>query len=120
MNIVLGVDVVEHVPCAENSGCGATELEYITDGTFVPEHQLWDNGSLWWHRTEDETNAVFVIELGKLFSITSFQAQLDCNDDYYFSYRCVSQELIGMCTRVTVCVGCFKRCTFRLDTLEID
>ena len=63
-------------------------LSTITDGLFLAEGHVWQDGTVWW----DEANAgslnnIIEIDLGGHFSITQFTLQADNNDSYEISYR---------------------------------
>ncbi len=61
----------------------------VADGLFLPECQLWTDGTVWWEQTApDATSKAWIeIDLGGSFAIDSAVVQADANEDYLLSYR---------------------------------
>jgi hypothetical protein len=61
----------------------------IVDGLFLPECQLWTDGTVWWEETTSDPSARAWIEidLGSTYAIDSAVIQADVNDEYLLSYR---------------------------------
>lgn len=58
----------------------------IVDGLFLPRHNQWDQGPVWWDEYNGRPHAYIEINLGQLYLITGFIVQADDNDAYRLSY----------------------------------
>jgi hypothetical protein len=61
----------------------------VADGLFLPECQLWTDGTVWWEGTTSDpsSRAWIEIDLGGTFALDAAVVQADVNDDYRLSYR---------------------------------
>lgn len=61
----------------------------VADGLFLPECQLWTEGTVWWEgTTSDPSSRAWVeIGLGGAFVLDAAVVQADVNDEYRLSYR---------------------------------
>jgi hypothetical protein len=61
----------------------------VADGLFVPDCQLWTDGTVWWEQPASDatSNAWIEIDLGGSFAIDSAVVQADANETYLLSYR---------------------------------
>ena len=59
------------------------------DGLFLPECQLWTEGTVWWEETTTSrsSRAWIEIDLGGTFVLDAAVVQADVNDEYRLSYR---------------------------------
>ncbi len=61
----------------------------VADGLFLPECQLWTEGTVWWEETtgDPSSRAWIEIDLGGTFVLDAAVVQADVNDEYRLSYR---------------------------------
>ena len=61
----------------------------VADGLFLPECQLWTEGTVWWEETTSDpsSRAWIEIDLGGTFVLDAAVVQADVNDEYRLSYR---------------------------------
>jgi hypothetical protein len=61
----------------------------VVDGLFLPECQLWTEGTVWWEgATSDPSSRAWIeIDLGGTFVLDAAVVQADVNDGYRLSYR---------------------------------
>ncbi len=61
----------------------------VVDGLFLPECQLWTDGTVWWEETtrDPSARAWIEIDLGGTFVLDAAVVQADVNDEYRLSYR---------------------------------
>ena len=61
----------------------------VVDGLFLPECQLWTDGTVWWEETTSDplTRGWIEIDLGATFVLDAAVVQADVNDEYRLSYR---------------------------------
>jgi len=61
----------------------------VADGLFLPECQLWTDGTVWWEETtaDPASRAWVEIDLGGPFALDAAVVQADVNDEYRLSYR---------------------------------
>jgi hypothetical protein len=61
----------------------------VADGLFLPECQLWTDGTVWWEETttDPSSRAWIEIDLGGTFVLDAAVVQADANDEYRLSYR---------------------------------
>jgi len=61
----------------------------VADGLFLPECQLWTEGTVWWEETTSDPSSRAWIEfdLGGPFALDAAVVQADVNDEYRLSYR---------------------------------
>ena len=59
----------------------------IVDGVFLDLHHQWNKDTVFWDSHDDNDNGQYIkIDLGGVFNIDSFIAQVDDNDAYILSY----------------------------------
>lgn len=59
----------------------------LVDGTFVGLHAQWNQNTVFWDAHNDNDNGQYItFDLGGIFNIDSFIAQVDDNDAYILSY----------------------------------
>ena len=61
----------------------------VVDGLFLPECQMWTEGTVWWEQTTTDpaSHAWIEIDLGGTFVLDAAVVQADANDEYVLSYR---------------------------------
>ena len=61
----------------------------VVDGLFLPECQLWTEGTVWWEgATSDPSSRAWIeIDLGDTFVLDAAVVQADVNDEYRLSFR---------------------------------
>jgi len=61
----------------------------VADGLFLPECQLWTDGTVWWEETTTDpaSRAWIEIGLGGTFALDAAVVQADADDAYLLSYR---------------------------------
>jgi hypothetical protein len=61
----------------------------VIDGLFLPECQLWTDGTVWWEETTTDpaSRAWIEIDLGGTFELDGAVVQADADDIYLLSYR---------------------------------
>jgi hypothetical protein len=61
----------------------------VVDGLFLPECQLWTEGTVWWEETTSgrSSRAWIEIDLGGPFVLDAAVVQADVNDEYRLSYQ---------------------------------
>jgi hypothetical protein len=61
----------------------------VADGLFLPECQLWTDGTVWWEETTSDpsSRAWIEVDLGGTFVLDAAVVQADVNDSYRLSYR---------------------------------
>jgi hypothetical protein len=87
-NVALGATVeLEGAPFFSDGWGGGLVVEpsTVTDGTFLPRGNGWDQGPVWWDSHDGEDRYV-KIDLGGLYRIESFIIQADDNDAYELYY----------------------------------
>lgn len=57
----------------------------VTDGVFLPRSTQWDQGAVWWDKTDGRQGAI-LIDLGSNCRITDVTIQADDNDAYVVRY----------------------------------
>jgi len=59
----------------------------LVDGIFRPLHSQWNQNTVFWDAHDDADNGQYIkFDLGGVYSIDSFIAQVDDNDAYILSY----------------------------------
>ena len=58
----------------------------IVDGIFLVRGTQWDQGAVWWDDDDNPDTNYVTIDLGSLFNIESFVAQVDDNEGYLLEY----------------------------------
>ncbi len=60
----------------------------VVDGLFLPECQLWTEGTVWWEETTSNSSspAWIEIDLGGTFVLDAAVVQADANEEYRLSY----------------------------------
>jgi hypothetical protein len=87
-NVALGATVeLEGAPFFSDGWGGGLVVEpgTVTDGIFLPRHNTWDLGPVWWD-SHDGADRYVKIDLGGPCRIESFVIQADDNDAYELYY----------------------------------
>lgn len=67
------------------SGANPAAASTLTDGVFLDLHHQWNQDTVFWN-SHSETGQYIQFDLGGIFNINSFIAQVDDNDAYILSY----------------------------------
>lgn len=93
INVAEGADVTLHGTFGvlrDGSGWAhydPADASTLTDGEFLPQSTLWNDGSVWWDEAVEASADNWIeIDLGMVYELVGFIVQADDNDAYLLEY----------------------------------